>query len=722
MENTMLDRVKSLYKEEDFELVYKAYRFAENAHKEQRRVSGELYIVHPVMVCDTLIDLGMDASTLVVALLHDIIEDTIYTQADIEKEFGKEIADMVEALTRLNRLNFHSDEEEQAEYMRRLFFAMSKDVRVLLVKLSDRLHNMRTLGAMPIEKQQKKAKETLDLYAPLAGRLGIANMKCELEDLALKYLHPEAYHEISKEINQKIGERMMLAQRVVKEVEEMLKKSGVVGEVKGRPKHFYSIYKKMKEQNKTIDQIYDLIAVRVILENERDCYAVLGDIHGKWKPIQGRFKDYIAVPKPNNYQSLHTTVVTDFGEIFEIQIRTYEMNRIAEYGIAAHWKYKEGISSTKMSDLDTKLGFIKELMDVQGDIKDNLEFVDALKLNVSTNEIYVFSPKGRVFNLPSGSNAIDFAYRLHSEVGNKCVGAKINSKIMPLGTVLKNGDIVEIITNNNSKGPSRDWLKIVKTPTARAKIRSFFKKEMKTENIKNGKDMLTAEAKRKGYALSDLIQPNWVKYLLDRYSFSDIDDLYASVGYGGHTTNQILGRLIEYYRKAKEVEQAENRPIEPNIKADNRPKKFNSGIIVAGYDDFLIRVSHCCNPVPGDKIIGYVSRGRGVTVHRADCPNLKNIEPERILKATWASNMLSDNYFAVAIRILCVDKYGMLGLISQTIAGMKLSITQMTAKVNSKNGTAVINLAVDVKSIDDVDDLIKKLYGIDGVLDATRGT
>lgn len=710
-------KAKAAYKLEDYNRIVNAYNFAAKAHKDQKRISGESYIVHPLKVSDTLIDLGMDATTVIAALLHDVLEDTSVTEKEIEETFGKEVLEMVEAVTKLNKFKFNSQEEEQAENIRRLFLAMAKDIRVLLIKLADRLHNMRTLKHIPKEKQLKKAKETLDIFAPLAGRLGISNIKVELEDLAMKYLYPEDYEYISSMIHSKRDERMVLVNKVAGIIQQRMKEANIKGEIKGRPKHFYSIYKKMKKQGKTFDQIYDLVAVRVIVETIRDCYTVLGDIHSIWKPIPGRFKDYIAMPKPNMYQSLHTTVMTNFGQVFEIQIRTYEMNRVAEYGIAAHWKYKEGKKPEEETEMDHKLSFIQQVLDVQGDLKDSFEFVDTLKLNVTSNEIYVFSPKGDVFDLPVGSNCIDFAYRLHSEIGNKCVGAKINSKIVPLNTPLSNGDVIEILTSNNSKGPSRDWLKIVKTPNARAKIRSFFKKAMKGESIKTGREMLEKEAKHRGYNLSDLLQPNWVKLILERYSFSELDDMYASIGYGGISTNQILFKLIEFYRKKQELKEP---VIEESglTKTEIRQKRPHSGILIEGYDDFLIRLSHCCNPVPGDKIVGYVSRGRGVSVHRVDCANVKNMMPERLLKAEWANT--PDSTFRTALRIESVNKTGMIGQISAAIAAMNFSITSMDARIVKPKEKAVINVGVEIRSLSDVDALINKLSGVDGVLDVRR--
>ncbi len=711
----LLNKAKSIYKPEDYEKIRSAYEFAKNAHRDQKRFSGEEYIIHPIKVAETLVDLGLDINTIVASILHDVLEDTPTTEQELKERFGTEVLDMVKALTKLNKFDFNSQEEEQAENIRRLFLAMAKDIRVLLIKLADRLHNMRTLKHLPPEKQQKKAKETLDIFAPLAGRLGISSMKTELEDLAMKYIYPVDYNFLAQMIDIKRDERMILVEKLAGVIEQRLKDSGIKGEVKGRPKHFYSIYKKMKTQGKTFDQIYDLVAVRVIVETIRDCYTILGDIHSIWKPIPGRFKDYIAMPKPNLYQSLHTTVMTNFGQVFEIQIRTYEMNRVAEFGIAAHWKYKEGKGDS--DELDAKLSFIQQVMDVQGELKDSLEFVDTLKLNVTSNEIYVFSPKGDVFDLPIGSTCLDFAYRLHSAIGNKCVGAKVNSKIVPLGTELSNGDVIEILTSNNSKGPSRDWLKIVKTPNARAKIRSFFKKAMKSENIKTGKDMLEKEAKHRGYALSELMQPSWVNLVLDRYSFSEVDDMYASIGYGGTSTNQILFKLIEFYKKKQELK-APPVIVGSDEKQEMRPKRLHSGILIEGYDDFLIRISHCCNPVPGDNIVGYISRGRGVSVHRADCSNMRNIPKERLLKATWANQ--SDSSFNTSLRIDCLDKTGIIGQISAAISALKFSITSMDARTIKAKDRAVINVGLEIKSLEDLDLLIKKIQNIDGVIDVKR--
>lgn len=708
----------------DYLAVEFAVDYAVKAHNGQKRKSGEEYIIHPLAVASILIDLNMDVEAVIAAILHDVIEDTDVNEEDIKSKFGTSILTLVEGVTKLSRLPVTATEEEtQCENIRNLFLAMSKDIRVLFVKLADRLHNMRTLEFIPPEKQIKKSKETLDIYAPLAGRLGISWIKCELEDLSMKFLYPEDYKELVEKLAVERSQRMVfvekIADRLGKEIKDVISEGY---EIKGRPKHLYSIYKKMKNQGKSFEQIYDLIALRVIVNDIRDCYSVLGIIHSLWKPIPGRFKDYIAVPKPNMYQSLHTTVITEFGEKFEIQIRTFEMNRIAEYGIAAHWKYKEGIGKEGKKGLDTDLvnrfSWIKEVMDVQGELKNSIEFVDTLKSNVtSADEIYVFSPKGSVFNMEQGSTCIDFAYRVHTEVGDKCVGAKINKKMVPISTVLQNGDVVEILTNKQSKGPSRDWLKIAVTSTAKAKIKAFYKKAMKEENIKLGRDMLEKEAKRRGYSLGDLTSGSWMKVVLDRYRFSSAEDMYGSIGYGGITTNQILGKLIDFYKRSQAYK--EDVKMEEETGPDiNKPRRSHSGIIIDGYDDFLIKLSHCCNPVPGDEIIGYITRGRGVMVHRADCPNVANMEKERIISASWAKQ--DSGVFIAIIKIECDNSNIMLAQVSTTIASMDLNIDSLVARASKDKTKATISLGVEIKSSSDVTNVIKKLSAIRGVTHVYR--
>lgn len=590
---------------------------------------------------------------------------------------------------------------------------MAKDYRVIIIKLADRLHNMRTLDALKPEKQIKIATQSLKIYAPLAGRLGLSFVKCELEDLAMRYLYPDDYYELVEFIKTKSKERQQFIEKICDELKAKLQELGIEGEVNGRQKHLYGIYKKMLKQGKNIEQIYDISAVRVIVNEVQDCYTVLGAIHTMWMPLPGRFKDYIAMPKPNGYQSLHTTVITKFKETFEIQIRTYEMHRIAEYGIAAHWKYKEG--KTGATKIDDQINWLREVMDTQRESSDSHEFLENIEGNVFTDEVYVFTPKGKVLNLPVGSTTVDFAYAIHSAVGNKCIGAKVNGKIVPLNTVLNTGDIVEILTTNSGKGPSRDWIKFVKTASARTKIRQYFKKEMKEENIKRGKDMLEREAKRRGYNLSELLSTAGLNYIMNRYTLSSIDDLYASVGFGGLTTNQIIVKLIDYFKR----DLLSKNPV-AEIKTTSTTGKSSSGngVLIRGYDDFLVRLSHCCNPVPGDKIVGYVSRGRGVSVHCVNCPNVKNMEPERLIEAKW-DDVISQNFLA-SLKIYCENKGGILAAVTTIISNMKISITGAFARSDNDNGTAEITVMLEVKSTDQVEDVIKKLKTLPEVIDVHR--
>lgn len=637
----LLQKLKKNFSEAEFQELKAAYDFSAAAHEGQKRQTGEPYFIHPCAVVNVLVDLGFDdVSTLVAAFLHDVLEDTQVTADELEQKFGKEVLELVEGVTKLDKIKFVSAEDEQAENLRKMFFAMAKDYRVIIIKLADRLHNMRTLDALKPEKQIKIATQSLKIYAPLAGRLGLSFVKCELEDLAMRYLYPDDYYELVEFIKTKSKERQQFIEKICDELKAKLQELGIEGEVNGRQKHLYGIYKKMLKQGKNIEQIYDISAVRVIVNEVQDCYTVLGAIHTMWMPLPGRFKDYIAMPKPNGYQSLHTTVITKFKETFEIQIRTYEMHRIAEYGIAAHWKYKEG--KTGATKIDDQINWLREVMDTQRESSDSHEFLENIEGNVFTDEVYVFTPKGKVLNLPVGSTTVDFAYAIHSAVGNKCIGAKVNGKIVPLNTVLNTGDIVEILTTNSGKGPSRDWIKFVKTASARTKIRQYFKKEMKEENIKRGKDMLEREAKRRGYNLSELLSTAGLNYIMNRYTLSSIDDLYASVGFGGLTTNQIIVKLIDYFKR----DLLSKNPV-AEIKTTSTTGKSSSGngVLIRGYDDFLVRLSHCCNPVPGDKIVGYVSRGRGVSVHCVDCPNVKNMEPERLIEAKW-DDVISQNFLA----------------------------------------------------------------------------
>ncbi len=710
----LLQKLKKNFSEAEFQELKAAYDFSAAAHEGQKRQTGEPYFIHPCAVVNILVDLGFDdVSTLVAAFLHDVLEDTPVTSDELEQKFGKEVLELVEGVTKLDKIKFVSAEDEQAENLRKMFFAMAKDYRVIIIKLADRLHNMRTLDALKPEKQIKIATQSLKIYAPLAGRLGLSFVKCELEDLAMRYLYPDDYYELVEFIKTKSKERQQFIEKICDELKAKLQELGIEGEVNGRQKHLYGIYKKMLKQGKNIEQIYDISAVRVIVNEVQDCYTVLGAIHTMWMPLPGRFKDYIAMPKPNGYQSLHTTVITKFKETFEIQIRTYEMHRIAEYGIAAHWKYKEG--KTDATKIDDQINWLREVMDTQRESSDSHEFLENIEGNVFTDEVYVFTPKGKVLNLPVGSTTVDFAYAIHSAVGNKCIGAKVNGKIVPLNTVLNTGDIVEILTTNSGKGPSRDWIKFVKTASARTKIRQYFKKEMKEENIKRGKDMLEREAKRRGYNLSELLSTAGLNYIMNRYTLSSIDDLYASVGFGGLTTNQIIVKLIDYFKR----DLLSKNPV-AEIKTTSTTGKSSSGngVLIRGYDDFLVRLSHCCNPVPGDKIVGYVSRGRGVSVHCVDCPNVKNMEPERLIEAKW-DDVISQNFLA-SLKIYCENKGGILAAVTTIISNMKISITGAFARSDNDNGTAEITVMLEVKSTDQVEDVIKKLKTLPEVIDVHR--
>ncbi|MCI6215062.1 MAG: bifunctional (p)ppGpp synthetase/guanosine-3',5'-bis(diphosphate) 3'-pyrophosphohydrolase [Clostridiales bacterium] len=710
----LLQKLKKNFSEAEFQELKAAYDFSAAAHEGQKRQTGEPYFIHPCAVVNILVDLGFDdVSTLVAAFLHDVLEDTPVTSDELEQKFGKEVLELVEGVTKLDKIKFVSAEDEQAENLRKMFFAMAKDYRVIIIKLADRLHNMRTLDALKPEKQIKIATQSLKIYAPLAGRLGLSFVKCELEDLAMRYLYPDDYYELVEFIKTKSKERQQFIEKICDELKAKLQELGIEGEVNGRQKHLYGIYKKMLKQGKNIEQIYDISAVRVIVNEVQDCYTVLGAIHTMWMPLPGRFKDYIAMPKPNGYQSLHTTVITKFKETFEIQIRTYEMHRIAEYGIAAHWKYKEG--KTGATKIDDQINWLREVMDTQRESSDSHEFLENIEGNVFTDEVYVFTPKGKVLNLPVGSTTVDFAYAIHSAVGNKCIGAKVNGKIVPLNTVLNTGDIVEILTTNSGKGPSRDWIKFVKTASARTKIRQYFKKEMKEENIKRGKDMLEREAKRRGYNLSELLGTAGLNYIMNRYTLSSIDDLYASVGFGGLTTNQIIVKLIDYFKR----DLLSKNPV-AEIKTTSTTGKSSSGngVLIRGYDDFLVRLSHCCNPVPGDKIVGYVSRGRGVSVHCVDCPNVKNMEPERLIEAKW-DDVISQNFLA-SLKIYCENKGGILAAVTTIISNMKISITGAFARSDNDSGTAEITVMLEVKSTDQVEDVIKKLKTLPEVIDVHR--
>ena len=706
---TVLDKINENYGEADRQLLLKAYRYAEEMHKNQKRASGEPYFTHPCAVAEILVDLGMDTPSVAAAFLHDVIEDTPATAEDIKKNFGDEILTLVEGVTKLDKIRFQTREEEDAENFRKIFVAMANDVRVIIIKLADRLHNMRSLNFLSHERQQRIARETLDIFTPLAGRLGISQIKCELEDLCLKYLDPEAYEYLAANIHQRLEERQNFVDLVVAQLQEMLKEDNIKGEVFGRPKHFYSIYKKMKNKGLSLDQIYDLTAVRVIVNTTEECYEVLGKIHKRWKPVPGRIKDYIATPKRNMYQSLHTTVVTNFGQYFEIQIRTFEMHKMAEYGIAAHWKYKEQKSGSE-TNFDQRLSWIRDVMDWQGSLNDSKEFVDSLKNDLYSNELLVFTPHGKVISLPLEATPVDFAYAIHSEVGNKCVGAKVNGKIVPLNSTLKTGDVVEILTSTTTKGPSWDWLKFVKSGSAKAKIRQFFKKEMKEENAKTGRAMLEAEAKRRGYSLNDLLTEESFKKLSNKLVFASVDEMMASVGYGAVSVNQIIYKLIDYYKK--EIPKAVE--VLDTSKLNHTPA---GSVTVKDMAGLLVRFAHCCNPVPGDKIIGFISRGRGVIIHRADCPNVKELESDRVQPAEWTGQ--TEKGFIAGIKILATDDSGITAFITSEIAQMQLTMTQINGRVG-KDGKAHFDINVKLNKRSDLEVLINHLKKDKRIIDVFR--
>ncbi|GAA4654519.1 bifunctional (p)ppGpp synthetase/guanosine-3',5'-bis(diphosphate) 3'-pyrophosphohydrolase [Anaerocolumna aminovalerica] len=727
--------VESYHPSADISMIEKAYHIADSAHKEQCRKSGEPYIIHPLCVAIILAELELDKETIVAGLLHDVVEDTKYTIEEIADVFNEEIALLVDGVTKLTQLNYSKDKVEiQAENLRKMFLAMAKDIRVILIKLADRLHNMRTLQYQTPIKQKEKARETMDIYAPIAQRLGISKIKIELDDLSLRYLEPEVYKDLTEKIDSKMIERKEFINEIVKEVSEHVKAMDVDAKIDGRVKHFFSIYKKMVNQNKTLDQIFDLFAVRIIVDTVKDCYAALGVIHEMYKPIPGRFKDYIAMPKPNMYQSLHTTLIGPSGHPFEIQIRTYEMHRTAEYGIAAHWKYKEGQDGKNTRDTEeAKLTWLRQILEWQRDMSDNKEFLSLLKsdLDLFSESVYCFTPTGDVKNLPNGSTPIDFAYSIHSAVGNKMVGARVNGKLVNIDYVIQNGDRIEIITSQNSKGPSRDWLSIVKSTQAKNKINQWFKTELKEDNITHGKDMIINYCKTKNINLSDLLKSEFMNKVMSKYGFRDWDSIYAAVGHGGLKEGQVINKLKDEYDKKHKKELTDEKVLETisEIK-DNKPAtvaKTKGGIVVEGIHDVAVRFSKCCNPVPGDEIIGFVTRGRGVSIHRTDCINLMNLSEEdraRLIEAEWATGAGSaqggELYFA-EIKIFANNRNGVLVDISRILTENKIDVTSMTART-SKQGTATISIGFEINSVEQLQFIVSKLRNVESVLDIERTT
>ena len=719
----LIRRIRKYHPEDDMDLVRRAYQYAEKAHENQKRKSGEPYFSHPCAVAVILTDLMLDATTIAAGLLHDCVEDVDgVTQETIRQEFGQEVELLVDGVTKLSQLNFASREEAQAETLRKMFLAMAKDIRVVLIKLADRLHNMRTLKYQKPERQIPIARETLDIYAPLAHRMGVYTIKWELEDLSLRYIDPEGYQELVRLVGMKREERERLIADVSQQLGVRLREAGIKAEITGRPKHFYSIYKKMKSQNKTFDQINDLIALRVLVNTQQDCYFVLGVVHTMWPQVPGRFKDYISMPKANMYQSLHTTVVNQ-GKPFEVQIRTFEMHRTAEYGIAAHWRYKEGRANE--NELDQKLSWLRRILDWQSDVRDPGEFGELAKVDLFADEVFVFTPKGDVISLPRGATPLDFAYRIHSAVGNRCIGAKVNGRIVPLAAQLQTGDFVEVMTSANSHGPSRDWLNIVKTSEAKAKIRAWLKKEQRDVNIPLGKDMLDKEAKRLGYSMSQLLKGDAPAIIEKRFSAQTLDDIYAMVGFGGLSCAQVVNRLVDEYKKNNKAEEAaaaaaavlKEEPQQPQRK---QPQSSSNGVIVKGESGMLVRFARCCNPLPGDRIVGYITRGRGVSVHRADCVSLKDpdVEKDRLIEVEWEAQGANASYEA-EIRLITYNRTGLLAEISVMLAAQNVPVSAISGHAY-KDSTYIFHVSIIIKDTAQLNRIIRELQKWPDVIEVDR--
>lgn len=725
MLENLINQIESYNPNADIAVVVKAYNYAEMAHSSaQTRLSGERYFVHPYQVAQILADLHVDVQTIAAGLLHDVVEDTGITYDEIKREFGEEIANMVDGVTKLSKVKYRNKEERQAESLRKMIIAMSKDIRVVIIKLADRLHNIRTLEYMPEAKQYQKAMETIEIYAPIANRLGMASIKWELEDLSLKYIDPEGYADLVQKVQEKSEKRKRYISQIISTMTEKLDDAGIQSDIKGRPKSLYSIYKKMYFKNKSFEQIYDLIAVRIIVDSIKDCYGALGTVHTLWKPIPGRFKDYIAMPKPNMYQSLHTTVIGSDGEPFEIQIRTLDMHRTAEYGIAAHWKYKEGIDA--QTNYEEKLNWLRQMLEWQQETNDPQEFMESLKIDLYADEVFVFTPKGEVVNLPTNSTPIDFAYRVHSAVGNKCVGAKVNGRIVPLDTKLRTGDQVEILTSQSSAGPSRDWLKIATSSQAKSKIRKFFKERDKDFNVEKGKELVEREIKKQGFQVADLLKDDWIKSVADKYSMYTASNLYAAVGNGGITENQIVNRLKTLYleKNKDKIELEKIEALEKNASMASRlpakMEKHASGVIIKGVDNIKIKFSKCCNPVPGDAIVGYITRGRGVSIHRADCTNIHDLndsEDQRFLEVEWDAGKKAT--FISEIQIKALDRPKFLQDLTNLYTESKVNAVSLNLRVN-KEKIAIVDIGFEINETKQIEDLMKKIKRLDGVLEVYR--
>lgn len=723
MLDELISKIKANGNNVDIDLVKKAYNLAFEAHKEQKRESGEPYITHPISVAIILADMGMDTNTIVAGLLHDVIEDTDYTYEDICNIFNDEVANLVDGVTKLGKIKYKSKEEQQADNVRKMLLAMAKDIRVIIIKLADRLHNMRTLKYMKPEKQKTKAQETLDIFAPLAHRLGISKIKWELEDLCLRYIHQEEYYELVNMIAEKRVERENFISRIIKELKENLDKANIDSDIEGRPKHFYSIYRKMVNKHKSIEQIFDLTAVRILVNTVKDCYAALGIVHTIYKPIPGRFKDYIAMPKPNMYQSLHTTVIGNEGKTFEIQIRTFEMHRTAEYGIAAHWKYKNGSSNTDLKDMtfENKLTWLRDILEWQKEAIDATEFMEGFKLDLFSDEIFVFTPKGVVINLPSGATPIDFAYKIHTDIGNRCVGAKVNGKIVTLDYKLKTGEIVEILTSSSSRGPNIDWLNIANSNQARSKIKQWLRKARREEDLERGKEMLEKECKKQSLVFSDLLKGSLYDKLLKRYHLNNAEDIYVAVGEGELLSSTVISKLKEDTKKQVSEEEL-NKNIEEQISKTERQtkKKQSYGVTVKGLNNIMVRFARCCNPVPGDEIAGYITKGRGISIHRRDCSNFKAIvenQKEKVVDVSWGEK--KGAAYVAELEVKAEDRMCLLSDVMLVITDSNLSLLSLNAK-SGKNGLANINIQVKIDSIEQLKDLMKKIRRLQGIVDVYR--
>lgn len=734
MLENLISKIKTSANNVDVDIVKKAYNLAFEAHKDQKRESGEPYIIHPVSVAIILAEMGMDTNTIVAGLLHDVIEDTDYTYDDIANIFNKEIANLVDGVTKINKIKYKTKEEQQADNVRKMLLAMAQDIRVIIIKLADRLHNMRTLKFMCPEKQKQKAQETLDIYAPIAHRLGMSRIKWELEDLCLRYLHSEEYYNLVKDIAEKRVEREKYISYIIDELRQKLKSANIECDIEGRPKHFYSIYRKMVDKNKSIEQIFDLTAIRILVNTVKDCYEALGLVHTIYKPIPGRFKDYIAMPKPNMYQSLHTTVIGKQGKTFEIQIRTFEMHRTAEYGIAAHWKYKQGINSNEKEEktkgdeaiIANKLSWLKEILEWQKETSDAEEFMEGFKLNLFSDEIFVFTPKGVVLSLPAGATPIDFAYKIHTDIGNRCIGAKANGKMVTLDYKLKTGDIVEILTTSSPKGPSMDWLGIAKSNQARSKIKQWFKKAKREENIEKGKDFIEKECKRQSINFADICKGERYEKLCKKYHLNSLDDLYATVGEGVVTASIVLLKLRGELYNQDRIQQNEkvNKDIEEQISKTERStannKTMNNGVTVKGLSNIMVRFARCCNPVPGDEIVGYVTKGRGISIHRKDCSNFKNIiekQYQKVVEVSWGK--AKGAAYVAELQVEAEDKLGLLSEVMVIITQANLPLVSLNAKTD-KNNTADINIQVKIDSVEQLKTLMKRIKNLKGILDVYR--